>query len=230
MWLVAERSPASREAEDAMPVQPGTSIDPEATRWKVLVAASELFYDRGVHAVGVNEIAAHARVSKLSIYRYFGSKDGLVEAVHRERSYDSHARLRAETLYVEPGRERLLAMFERITEWARERGYRGCPVVNTATDTRGDTEFYGNNDEIKRLSREHFARYRATLEENLEAACVLDPSAIARQLLLLIEGATIVTAIDGTDDAGHDAYLAAATLIDCAIAAAGHRTPTTPAE
>ncbi|MDQ4084268.1 MAG: TetR/AcrR family transcriptional regulator, partial [Actinomycetota bacterium] len=47
---------------------------------RILDVASELFYWRGIHAVGVDTIAAESGVTKRTLYDRFGSKDGLVVA------------------------------------------------------------------------------------------------------------------------------------------------------
>lgn len=45
---------------------------------RILEVASELFYFRGIHAVGVDTIAAESGVTKRTLYDRFGSKDTLV--------------------------------------------------------------------------------------------------------------------------------------------------------
>ena len=75
----------------------GVPANPAATRARILNTATSLFYERGVHAVGVNEIAARAGASKLSLYRYFPSKDQLVQAMLTEHSDRIHAWLERET-------------------------------------------------------------------------------------------------------------------------------------
>ncbi|NEE13916.1 helix-turn-helix transcriptional regulator, partial [Streptomyces sp. SID7499] len=42
---------------------------------RALAAAGRLFYDRGIHAVGVDLIAAEAGVTKKTLYDRFGSKE-----------------------------------------------------------------------------------------------------------------------------------------------------------
>lgn len=46
----------------------------------ILDAARELFFARGIQAVSIKEIAAAAGVSQVSIYNYFGDKNGLAKA------------------------------------------------------------------------------------------------------------------------------------------------------
>ena len=53
----------------------------ERTRKKLIAAAAVLFQARGIHAVSLDEVAAHAGVTKGAIYGNFESKDDLVYAV-----------------------------------------------------------------------------------------------------------------------------------------------------
>ncbi|MFH8981592.1 TetR/AcrR family transcriptional regulator [Streptomyces varsoviensis] len=197
-----------------MPVKAGTTIDPRATRARVLASAVQLFYERGVHDVGVDEIAQHAGASKLTIYRNFGSKDGLVEAALRDRSDRIHLWLTDQLAATAPGRERVLALFDLLTVWYARDGYRGCAVVNTAVETRHQ------DGPVRQLPRLHLARYRDLLERLLTEADIANPAPLARRLLILIEGATTITAIDGDPTAGEDARATAELLLDAAVAGA----------
>lgn len=55
--------------------------DAEATRRRLLDAATEEFAARGIAGARVDRIADAARSNKAQIYHYFGSKDGLFDAV-----------------------------------------------------------------------------------------------------------------------------------------------------
>ncbi|WP_067675207.1 TetR/AcrR family transcriptional regulator [Nocardia miyunensis] len=194
-----------------MPVKAGETIDPDATRARVLDVAARLFYERSLAAVGMREIATAANASPLTIYRYFESKEGLAEAVVRERSDRVHAWLAAGLAEVPAGRARVTALFDLLTRWFAEQGFRGCAVVNYAADSRG-------GDSARDITRGHLMRYRKLLQQLLTEAGVADPAPVARQLLLLVEGATVVTQIDGDGVAGADARVAAETLLDAALA------------
>lgn len=104
------------------------------------------------------------------------------------------------------GPDRVLAVFDLLTEWFAQPGYHGCAIVNGVTDTRADPE-------VAAVARTHLHRYRDLLEDRLTGLGVEDPAAPARRLLLLIEGASVVVTIEGTTDAGADARAAAATLL-----------------
>src|SRR5438105_2124758 len=57
-----------------------------SARDKVFAVAADLFYRKGIHAVGVEEIVQRAGVAKISLYRNFASKDDLVVAYLQARS------------------------------------------------------------------------------------------------------------------------------------------------
>ena len=191
----------------------GVLPNPSATRARILETATSLFYERGVHAVGVNEIAAEAGASKLSLYRYFPSKAELVRAMLTEHSDRIHAWLDRRTAAAS-GPDRVLAVFDVLTEWFAQPGYHGCAIVNGVTDTRADPE-------VAAIARTHLHRYRDLLEDRLASIDAEDPAALARRLLLLIEGASVVVTIEGDTAAGADARAAAATLLAAASRSAG---------
>jgi AcrR family transcriptional regulator len=205
-----------------MPVKPGDPIDPAATRAKVLASAGELFYARGVHAVGVDEIARSAGVSKLSIYRHFGSKEHLVAEVVAARSDRVHRRLAAairaskvgvvglagQADHADTPRGRILAVFDALCAWYGEPDFRGCAIVNAAADTRGD------HGDVPGIARGHLRRYQTLFENELAALGVTDPTPAARQLLVLVEGATVVAALEGHPEAGAQARRLAEMIVD----------------
>src|SRR5690625_6777832 len=51
----------------------------------ILDAAGDLFYDRGINAVGVDTVAAAAGTTKKTLYDQFGSKAALAVAYLSER-------------------------------------------------------------------------------------------------------------------------------------------------
>jgi len=184
-----------------------TARNPAATRARILETATTLFYEQGVHAVGVNEIAARAHASKLSMYRYFPSKDNLVESMLAEHSDRIHAWLERETADASAGLPRVMSIFDLLITWFAQPGYRGCAVVNTLTDTRADPA-------IAETARRHLTRYRALLVRRLDGLGIGEPERVARQLLLLIEGASVVASIEGDSTAGLDARSVALQLLE----------------
>ena len=68
--------------------QQGTPRDPEQTRAAILRAASEVVWSKGDAAVRVAKVARSAGVTTGAIYGHFGSREGLIAAVHTEFMHD----------------------------------------------------------------------------------------------------------------------------------------------
>jgi len=189
-----------------MPVRKGEPLDPAATRDKVLKTAGRLFRERGTHSVGVNEIAEVAGVSKLTLYRHFDSKEGLIQAFLEAGSDVMLGRL--ERAAAKPGlspEERILTALD---EGCRVTGrHHGCPLMNTAVEWRGSKSSPGT------IARVHLDRVRALLERLCDEAGLADPAAVANQLFLLLEGAIVVRLVSGRDDSERVARDAAGALL-----------------
>ncbi|MEI5032701.1 TetR/AcrR family transcriptional regulator [Streptomyces sp. S1A(2023)] len=105
------------------------TMTPAARR--ALAAAGRLFYDRGIHAVGVDLIAAEAGVTKKTLYDRFGSKEQIVVEYLADRDERWRAFL-AERLDAAPPlpRARILAVFDASRAWMADNGSKGCSMVN----------------------------------------------------------------------------------------------------
>ena len=65
--------------------QAGRPFDP-VKRDVILSAARSAFFERGFNAATIEDIAARASVSKVTIYKWFGDKETLFEAMVRSQS------------------------------------------------------------------------------------------------------------------------------------------------
>ena len=113
-----------------------TTLTPAAER--LVEAAGELFYDRGIRAVGVDLIADRAGTTKKTLYDRFGSKDALV-ALYLERRAGRWQTFLNTWLSDHPvpqGTERVLAVFDALEEWLQIYT-RGCGFVNAYAEIGG---------------------------------------------------------------------------------------------
>jgi AcrR family transcriptional regulator len=149
----------------------------EETRRHVLDVAGRLFYTEGLHAVGIDRIAAEAQVTTTTLYRLFGSKDGLIAAYLQHADQDWFAKL--ETAISEGG---LVHFFEVLDEEARQTANRGC-VFRMAM-----TEYPDGRCDVHCLALENKTRTRARFREVLEAGGYANPDAKADQLMLILDG------------------------------------------
>jgi len=124
-------------------LQPLPSMTEAGTR--LLDAASDLFYRRGVRAVGVEEIAETAGTTKKTLYDRFGSKDALVALYLLRRAHRWRAHLLARL--EEAGDDRtpddlvsreraVLGVFDALHAWMGDQR-RGCAFVNAYGELGG---------------------------------------------------------------------------------------------
>ncbi|WP_100448788.1 TetR/AcrR family transcriptional regulator [Glycomyces xiaoerkulensis] len=174
---------------------------------RVLDTASELFYHRGINAVGVDLIAETSGVTKKTIYDRFGSKDHLVMAYLRERDGRWRALVEHHIGAAGPG-EAVPAVFDALKEWTAASGDRGCALINARA------EITGPNHPVRTLAAEEKQWLLGRFTGLLRAEGAADPDADAVELLLLHEGAVVMNDVGQVTGAIDRARLAARRLVD----------------
>lgn len=111
-----------------------------ATRERIVSAAAELMYERGVAGTSIDDILAATGTSKSQLYHYFGDKDGLVREVIR-RQLDTVISGQRTELSALGTWEGLRQWRDRIVESTRStRGIGGCPVGSLASELADQSE------------------------------------------------------------------------------------------
>src|SRR3546814_809496 len=99
------------------------------------LTARDLFYRRGIRAVGVEEIVNRAGVTKPSLYRAFASKDDLVAACLQASAMEKRAELDEVIAAASPDPlEQLRAVLRHFASMIAAPNFRGCPMSNTAIE------------------------------------------------------------------------------------------------
>jgi AcrR family transcriptional regulator len=179
-----------------------------SARDRLLDAANELFYDEGVHTVGIDRVIERAGVAKASLYNTFGSKDELVRAYLERRHEGSSARI---TRYLErytTPRERLLGVFEAQGELFADPGFRGCAFVSASAESPGEA--------VSRAADDYRGWVRGLLTGLAREAGAAEPEKLGRQLYMLYDGASLSARMDHDPSSAVTARAAAATLLDAA--------------
>ncbi len=163
-------------------------------RERILSVARDLFYERGVRAVGVDEIAAAAGTNKMTLYRHFASKDLLVAECLREFARESEAEWdRLAATYPGDGRAQLTAWLTKMTDHIVVDGGRGCALANAAVElAEKDHPARKVIEEVKRAQRNRLVKL-------CEAAALTGPEFLADELFLLLEGARVSAQSVGAD-------------------------------
>lgn len=173
------------------------------------MTATPVLYERGLDGTGVAELCVHIGVSKETLYRHFGAKDGLVEAVLQARS-DRVMRWLADAAASagDDPADQLSAVFDALEHWSEEPGFRGCAMLNAATQHHVDA--------VRAITARHLDRYLELLTDIAGRAGAADPQSLARQLLMLVTGATVIAAHHDRSGPGDHARQAALTLLSAA--------------
>lgn len=90
-------------------------------REAILDAALALFAERGFHGTAVPQVADRAKVGAGTIYRYFESKEALVNALYQREKRRMLDGLLADFPFERPAREQFRTFFQRMAEFARAR-------------------------------------------------------------------------------------------------------------
>ncbi|MDQ8202492.1 TetR/AcrR family transcriptional regulator [Pelagicoccus sp. SDUM812003] len=108
----------------------------ESKKDQIIDVAAKLFFCQGYNATGIKQIIDEAGIAKGTFYCHFKSKEELGLAWLKRRHND-WSRWRQEEI-ARPGttpKEQLLALFTSLEEWMRKSDFRGCPFINTLTET-----------------------------------------------------------------------------------------------
>lgn len=187
-----------------------------STTSRILEAAYALFYRQGFNRTDMDDVAAEAGVSKRTVYVHFESKDRLLAealAAH-EPLAEAHISAWADVLETDlpAGVTRI---FEDLASWSRSIGWVGSGYTRLALEL---ADLPGHP--AREIARLHKARVAARITEALVRGGARDPDALATQIQLLIEGASALTVIYGTDKYCRHAAAAAARLVEDGLA--GH--------
>lgn len=185
----------------AAELDPRVTNDAESARTRLLDAATELFCRYGINATGVDAVIDQAKTAKTTLYRIFGSKEGLIEAVlesegQRWRDWFIGG--------IEAGnaapRTKLLRIFPLLKEWFSEERFYGCPFINAIG------EHDKADERLRAITIKHKSLVLARIERLAAEAELPNSAALAHQIGLLIDGAIIAAMVmrnpKVADDAG----------------------------
>lgn len=181
------------------------------TRKRIIEAASKLFYGEGIRAVSVDAVAEKAGVTKRTLYYHFESKDELV-AAYLEARDQPNLKLMAGWFDKVEGAlpQKIEAIFQNLARSARHPRWKGCGFLRTAAELAN----LPGHPAI-RIG----ARHKAGFERWLAGACAehgaTAPEELARQVVLLMDGAFSVMLVHRDP-----AYVEAAGRAAAALAAA----------
>ncbi len=145
--------------------------------------ALELFYQHGIHSIGINEILKTSGIAKKTLYSHFASKEALVLAALKERNQRYLNWLQQEIGAVHSRQELYAALASALEKWFSGQSvlgaFRGCFFINTSA------EFDDPNSEISQYCAVHKQHVRQLIGQYLAG----QPAWLLDAICLLKEGA-----------------------------------------
>ena len=176
---------------------------------KILVTATDLFQTRGINSTGVDTIVAVAGTTKMTLYKYFNSKEELILEVLNKSQQDFQSwlddKLSANT---KKPNEKIQKLFEFIEEWITSPNFSGMGFI------KASAEFPNEENPIHQLSSKQSRDFRQFIASLATDALIKDADGLALQLSLLFEGAVQAEQMKRGSGAIKYAKKAAKILID----------------
>ena len=188
------------------------------TRQRILDIAGDLFFRKGYRAVGVDTIVQEAGVAKMTLYRYFPSKDDLIVAYLEQVNqvfwdwFDA-----AIGPFEGEPRRQLAAVFAALEKLVKSPKCYGCAFLAAAS------EFPELDSPGHRVALAHKQAVRDRFHGLAGQAGARQPDVLADQLLLLMDGAFAAVRVFGQGNSGASVADAATTLIEAQLGPAHSR-------
>ncbi len=129
---------------------------------RILQASSELFYNQGYNATGVQQIIDEAGVSKGAFYSYFKTKDELGLLYLKSRSEEEMSHLRTLLEEIKSPLERYLQFTPLMRDWVESTDFRGCAFSNMSA------EVPDRNSPIREEAKHHYQMFREIIKEMIQ--------------------------------------------------------------
>lgn len=182
-----------------------------ASKNKLFQTAARLFYQHGYRSIGVDTLAAESGIGKMTLYRYYPSKDDLIVSYLEDSNETFWKNFEDITKDASTPRDKLLAFFESLQEYVKTPACYGCPFLNIATEYP-ETDYPGH-----KIALEHKQSVRARFHGLAKEAGANNPEVLADHLFLLMDGAYMAARMFGTKNPASNLASAAETLIDAQI-------------
>ena len=182
-------------ATDVMAPQP-------SPRARLIDAATRLFCKYGVNATGIDAIVHEAGTAKTTLYKLFGSKSDLVEAVLSAEGQSWRDWFVTGVEAEETPRAKLDAVFPVLKGWFAANDYYGCVFINAVGEHDKD------ETRLRAMTLQHKSFILSYLSDLARASGAAHPDVLAHQIGLLMDGAIVaamVTRDPGVADAAGEA-------------------------
>lgn len=161
--------------------------DAAEKRQSIVETAYRLFKRDGFHATGIDKIIADAGVAKMTMYRHFPTKDGLIVEVLDWRAERFRRQLdQLAGAAMTPG-EKIAAIFDWHERWFHSPDFHGCLFQHALAEFGAPA--HAVFEAVARQKSDLLQRLRDILAQSLPEDRT---EHVATTLFMLIEGATVL--------------------------------------
>lgn len=160
----------------------------------MITGAVRIFEAEGFRGIGIDRVIAPSGVSTRTLYKHFGSRDGLVLAVLEARHSAFMDLLEGDDGDADP----VAILFDTLRDWMDANGSRGCMLL------RARSEYASASEAIVSLVHQQKDAFRTEVARRVRIALGGDDAQLTTQIWLLFEGATAAASVSSAaviDDA-----------------------------
>ena len=151
----------------------------------ILISATELFSHFGYHAVGVDLIVEKSNVAKMTFYKYFPSKNILIQRVLVRRGLALQKMLTDSASRAHTPLGRLKSIFNWYESWLTSSDFNGCMFI------KASEEFPEPDGPIKQVTQVHKAWFTGYISELLGDLSVANAQKVAKYIVVVLEGLSV---------------------------------------
>ncbi|OOF10709.1 MULTISPECIES: TetR/AcrR family transcriptional regulator [unclassified Salinivibrio] len=155
----------------------------------ILAVAESLFNQFGYTAVGVDKIRDEAAVSKTSMYRHFGAKSALIEAVLQARHTRFEQGLQQAIDAHQDKDAQLAALLDWHLAWFKQDDFKGCMFMHAIGEFKSNTD-----SQIVEIAKAHKDKIYGLIEQ------IVGSKAVADAVMTLLEGLIVRAEFDALPD------------------------------
>ena len=147
--------------------------------------ATALFAQHGFHAIGIDRIISESNVAKMTLYKYFPSKELLIESILIRRDEQLRTSIIQTMDEATTPLEKIKSIFQWYEKWFEQPNFYGCMFI------KASEEFSQDTPKIRQISQDHKQWLTDVVEELLTIIGVQHPASLANFIMVTLDGLTV---------------------------------------
>jgi AcrR family transcriptional regulator len=180
----------------------------EDKKLEIVKWAFDRFYEGGFHATGIDTVMAGSGISKRTLYKYFSSKEELIEAILVHYGEFIMHDLFDPVAAIKDPRKQIVAFFDVRKAMIDENPTRGCLGI------KASQEYVGKHESIVALGRSATSKVGERFIELCKRAGFAQSAKLGKQINVLFQGALLLAHVSGDSSSFVSAKAAVSTLLE----------------